>query len=443
MAEISEIRIGDTLYDIKDKTARQSGGTAARTEYTNTTSGLEATNVQDAIDEVVAQKGSSNGIAELNNSGKVPASQLPSYVDDVINGYYNNGHFYEEDTYETEITGAVGYIYYDIATTKQYRWNDTTFIEIINSGGCTASDVSYSNVNSGLAATDVQRAIDELNTKIYDAGNYETVSLTIGSADSTFSPVGQTITVTLEDGSSTDYVLTNSLVISFVVQKGMKYTISGTSTEDYRVLPLSVKAVIPTRYLTMRYIPIATGVFILQSDGNYYLRQEYDAETMAEDAVGVLVLTSALIEAGFGLVIGKNDSNKSISIPTSTIILGTTNYNGYVGKQNTYDINAAYPTQFPPINQSTEYTIQCNGDTLRGYTASVAEGLLLIANSQDINDALLQIGATLLPNASTAWTSSYIYQQYLRSLKTWNNNAIAYQSNNSGVLRPIYQFPLT
>ena len=28
--------------------------------------------------------------------GKVPASELPSYVDDVIEGYYYNGAFYEE-----------------------------------------------------------------------------------------------------------------------------------------------------------------------------------------------------------------------------------------------------------------------------------------------------------------------------------------------------------
>ena len=128
-------------------------------------------------------------------------------------------------------------------------------------GGSSAKDTTYDNTRTGLSATNVQDAIDEMaDTKLY-----ETVVLTIGSADSSFSPVGQTITVTLEDGSATQYTVPISRQITFIVQRGMRYTISGTSTDDYRVLPISVKAAIPTRYLTMRYIPIATGVFILQN----------------------------------------------------------------------------------------------------------------------------------------------------------------------------------
>ena len=40
--------------------------------------------------------GVANGVATLDANGKVPASQLPSYVDDVIEGYYHEGTFYEE-----------------------------------------------------------------------------------------------------------------------------------------------------------------------------------------------------------------------------------------------------------------------------------------------------------------------------------------------------------
>ena len=134
--------------------------------------------------------------------------------------------------------------------------------------------------------------------------------------------------MTLEDGSATQYTVPMSRQITFIVQRGMRYTISGTSTDDYRVLPISVKAAIPTRYLTMRYIPIATGVFILQKDGNYYLREEYDAETMAENAVGVLVLTSALIKAGHGIVINKSIKYASYKSWTSGNSTSTTSYDG-------------------------------------------------------------------------------------------------------------------
>ena len=55
------------------------------------------------------EKGTSNGIAELDETGKVPVSQLPSYVDDVIEGYYHNGKFYQDLGYETELENNSNY----------------------------------------------------------------------------------------------------------------------------------------------------------------------------------------------------------------------------------------------------------------------------------------------------------------------------------------------
>lgn len=76
-----------------------------------------------------SEKGEANGVAELDNTGKVPASQLPSFVDDVLDGYYKeaDGKFYEEDTYTTEILGETGKIYISIDTDIQYRWTGNRF----------------------------------------------------------------------------------------------------------------------------------------------------------------------------------------------------------------------------------------------------------------------------------------------------------------------------
>ena len=65
-------------------------------------------------------------------SGKVPATQLPSYVDDVIEGYYNgtDGKFYEESTYETEIVGEAGKIYLSLDTNFEYRWTGSAFARV-------------------------------------------------------------------------------------------------------------------------------------------------------------------------------------------------------------------------------------------------------------------------------------------------------------------------
>lgn len=77
-----------------------------------------------------SQKGAVNGVASLDSSGKVPSTQLPSYVDDVIEGYLSDGKFYEEEDHTTEITGESSKIYVDLHSENSYRWGGTTFVEI-------------------------------------------------------------------------------------------------------------------------------------------------------------------------------------------------------------------------------------------------------------------------------------------------------------------------
>ena len=79
-------------------------------------------------------KGTASGVAELDSNGKVPSSQLPSYVDDVIEGYYYDNKFYEEAAHTTEITGETGKIYIDLSgTNKTYRWSGSGYTEISES----------------------------------------------------------------------------------------------------------------------------------------------------------------------------------------------------------------------------------------------------------------------------------------------------------------------
>ncbi|WP_315057971.1 hypothetical protein [Chryseobacterium indoltheticum] len=80
----------------------------------------------------LSQKGAANGVASLDASGLVPAAQLPSYVDDVLEGYYKtaDGKFYKEAAYTNLITGETGKIYVSLDTNKTYRWTGTTFVYI-------------------------------------------------------------------------------------------------------------------------------------------------------------------------------------------------------------------------------------------------------------------------------------------------------------------------
>lgn len=77
-------------------------------------------------------KGAASGLAELDANGKVPAAQLPSYVDDVIEAYKSGADFYEDSAHTAakKITGETGKIYVDLHTNVTYRWSGTAYVEI-------------------------------------------------------------------------------------------------------------------------------------------------------------------------------------------------------------------------------------------------------------------------------------------------------------------------
>lgn len=80
----------------------------------------------------VSDKGVANGIASLDAYGKVPSAQLPSYVDDVIEGYLYNGSFYKESSHTTVITPESDKIYVDVPTSRSYRWSGSLYVRIDN-----------------------------------------------------------------------------------------------------------------------------------------------------------------------------------------------------------------------------------------------------------------------------------------------------------------------
>lgn len=65
--------------------------------------------------------GAVNGVASLNEIGKIPTSQLPSYVSDVL-------EFASFDRFPTK--GEANKIYIALDTNKTYRWGGTVYVEI-------------------------------------------------------------------------------------------------------------------------------------------------------------------------------------------------------------------------------------------------------------------------------------------------------------------------
>ena len=73
-----------------------------------------------------------HSVPTLDSNGKILETYLPSYVDDVIEGYYYDGKFYTTSAHTTEITAETGKIYVDIPSNVTYRWGGTTYIPITN-----------------------------------------------------------------------------------------------------------------------------------------------------------------------------------------------------------------------------------------------------------------------------------------------------------------------
>jgi hypothetical protein len=131
---------------------RETGATAVNRTLTNTELDNNFINLNADIATRIpsSEKAAANGVATLDATGKVPSTQLPSYVDDVLEAA-NLAAF--------PATGETGKIYVALDTNKAYRWSGSTYI-YITSGAVdsvagrtgaivlTKSDVGLSNVDN-------------------------------------------------------------------------------------------------------------------------------------------------------------------------------------------------------------------------------------------------------------------------------------------------------
>lgn len=88
-----------------------------------------------------SEKGANSGVATLDSGGKVPAAQLPSYVDDVL----------EVANYAAlPGTGATGIIYVTVDDNKTFRWSGSAYVEVSPSIG---TDLAYTAATRSLTSS--------------------------------------------------------------------------------------------------------------------------------------------------------------------------------------------------------------------------------------------------------------------------------------------------
>ena len=137
-------------------------------------------NLEKKHDDFVATKGKANGFASLDGNGLVPSSQLPSYVDDVIEVYatYNvsetgklsNIKLYSDPDHANPITGESGKIYLNITQDEpsyQFRWSGTQFVDS-NTSSLILGEVTGTAYDGGKgkALADWRKSLSD-NLKFY------------------------------------------------------------------------------------------------------------------------------------------------------------------------------------------------------------------------------------------------------------------------------------
>jgi phage-related tail fiber protein len=166
--------------------------------------------------ENTANKGVANGYAGLGSDGKVPAAQLPSYVDDVIEAASQAAF---------PATGETGKIYVALDSNKIYRWTGSVYIEISPTVGnsdtatklATARTIALSGDVTGSVSFDGSAnvtiaatiAANSVTLGTDTTGNY-VATLAAGTAGAQSGTSGLTISATAGEGTAATVALSNT-----------------------------------------------------------------------------------------------------------------------------------------------------------------------------------------------------------------------------------------
>lgn len=157
----------------------------------NTQLGISDDSLHKELTNFKNTKGKANGLASLDDSGKVPSTQLPSYVDDVL-------EFTQLD--QLPNPGESGKIYVVTSTNLQYRWSGSDYVEISKSLSLGETSSTAYPGDKGKATTDVVNSLSDnlVNDVLVSQSDKNSVSLTIKSI--TKNPVKKNKELLLVDG---------------------------------------------------------------------------------------------------------------------------------------------------------------------------------------------------------------------------------------------------
>lgn len=389
-----------------------------------------------------SQKGTAGGVAELDVNGLVPSSQLPSYVDDVLE-YSSLSAF--------PATGESGKIYVATDTNLTYRWSGTAYVEISASlalgetsstayrgdRGKTAYDHSQDSTLHLTAAMREVLALFEVQTDgslkiltglwsntflsclgeddtsggsgvdlLSDWANYNATTAASMALAANLGYVLKTRITALENGSALDFTTTGAgNAVTSVVKNGTAVTITKGSTfalashnHDSRYLSLDGGGIVENGNICINTSAGTYGLQLWDEDNNVSSLLTSDNNVLKWDSNNILhtgnytnyaVPTTRTI-AGLALSadVGVSSFQNALGLGTAAYTASTS----YAAASHTH--TKAQITDFPTSLPASDVYAWAKAATKPSYTAGEVGALSLS-------------GGTMANKAGIKWNNNY------------------------------------
>lgn len=339
----------------------------------NTQLGISDDSLHKELTNFKNTKGKANGLASLDDSGKVPSTQLPSYVDDVL-------EFTQLD--QLPKPGESGKIYVVTSTNLQYRWSGSDYVEISKSLALGETSSTAYPGDKGKATTDVVNSLSDnlVNDVLVSQSDKNSVSLTIKSI--TKNPVKKNKELLLVDGEPILLTDNTPILLADNVNDGLYdqaddklITINQASSFTAGVMSASDKTKLDG---LKAQAEIDTSISNVQNNLNAHINNRTNPHRVTKEQIGL------------DQVDNTSDVNKPISNATQTALNGKFSAtDGNALKQRVDNI---------PELVATDITVSSDNDSVNISLdkTSIADGTLS-GTTININSATASKAGILVP----------------------------------------------
>lgn len=339
--------------------------------------------------------------------GKIKSALLPSYVDDIVEGYYYNNAWYSDSAHTSRVYGQSDKIYVDLSTDKSYRCSPS------GTPGESGYSETWVDISNPLSAEEIYALCGMPTGGNFNSSKHGLVPAASASGDSsrflrgdgTWADIPAAITYQL---SGTTYGTGNATqIVTLTPSSGTAYTaeikalVGATSLADGKagLVPVPPSSGYNTKYLR------ADGTWVVPPNTTYALSGAYGSG----NKTWVSTLTA----------------NGSTAAGTSTVPTASTSVYGITSLSSATD-SSAEDVAATPKAVKLAYELAAGKSTVT-YTRSVTSGTLL--GTLSINGSTTNNGI-YAPNFSEATSSAAgtrgLVQapagsmgEYLRGDNTW------------------------